>query len=1686
MAGTKSRRTTQSSAPSRKRVRTIREGFNYQDHLGAIILLDALRERRKIAIRLESSDGSHVDDVVVERPAEVDYYQVKWAARPGAYYSFVTLTERRTPRSTSLLGKFAKSWRHLRGGEKPFYLHLYSNRAASTADDDLASALRPDGTLSEEFFTGDRFATARDAWREHTRLSAVQFAEFARTLRFDLNRPNEEEIGGQLRLRLDALGLAHDLIGRLLRLVQHWSVERFEPLDRHTILDALGLDTGRVDPLAVDPPERHEATVPDPDLGDVLDARLERLRGGYIVLHGPPGSGKTTALMLYAEGHADGRGLAVAQYYCFHPRDPYPARRLTGSTFLQSLVTSLQERFPQLFTDQRPFDHTGGRLDAMLQTVGRHASELGKVAVVTIDGLDHAWRGGTAQDSVFDALPTTPPDNVVFLVSVQTPDQLPERLRPPRSETERYLPIDRFDLWRTHDYVALRLEAAGAVDDGQDLLRPGGVAALRQRADGLPLYLHYLVDLWLRERPVDLIRFLEQFPRVDGDITRYYAALLPRLESINAYILRALGAFSFAVTPEQVAGILGESRVDRFAVRDALARVGHLLDWGADGRVAIFHESFRAFLLDDAPAIADEVRGKIYAQLRADLGSEAARAHLFEYAVAAGDLQTPIRMCDQPWLERQLGDRQPPEAIRVNVHYAIDAAATARDLVALVRLGLVAFQLAQAEWALEREDAQGALLRMGEDAAATRYSWDGHDLNGSPPSAFHLAFALGCRGQEALGIAILRAGYDAWSADDTRVWQDANTAYYRAASLYTRDLAALWRHVADNRPLDERLPEWQQTDHTTTIIEALVAVGRGDALETLAGTEKTPELRARLRVAAAQVRVASGGTEAARALLDAVARDAAERAAMAGNSAASLAVRLDLGVGLVSALSTADPLTIPTEEELDRYRSEWRYEGFAEQVRAYAYLGRSSELAILDRGLTDTDTLPTQHLRLILAASRVADPEADAEALLADVQRRLADLDAAIQRGAGGERWFTRQAIPRHLIHLLPNLARDVSRRWPEIAPRLLTALHAGVLEGNTDGIREALIEAASELPGCAGACRELLAQAERALAATVLGARERASGFFRLAGLAATLDDPSLADALFRLGTRALLGHGDRKDVQLHQLIDAAELLAPLDPSGSFARLAAVGEWVEWMQDVTDGKETHHLPNILTAAVTELDPVAGMRLTTQYMGTNNWFDWVPAGRAIAKVIATRDTEGGWALATVGIDDDYEADGAQVRGRIDVIRVVASVGRRDEARALASEAATFAARVLPPTKAAAAGVAIAMALRGRDVGRAWMRAGESGGPSWAGNENSPEGATGGSAAEATQILQWLRDPAGEAERAEQAVEGGDWFAESGAQETELRRLIAVADSEQLIALGAEYRSRRHPFAHGILLAIARRFQALGAADRFLEWARLAHAEANAWSDPFWGGSLEPFLALAAVDRRLAEDLLFSSLAETYKRGPIAAPASLARLFAALPALGGGPYVALWDVASAHASSLFAHLPTRPALFAWLATCQPAEPTARLPATVAFIADRLSWPELAVREQALAALVRLVERRASVAAPILSARLASSNLALASLSAAVLHAASLTVPGLLAPEAGKLRRAVDSGHLLIADSAAQTLEGIARAGATEARDAGVQAASVRLRGLSVLAVPPPDSPQPITRDEMARLQYWRPA
>ncbi len=110
----------------RKSVRTIREGFNYQDLLGAIKLLDTLRDARTALVTLESSDGTHVDDVVVETSVHADHYQVKWAAARGAFYSFENLMQRKTPRSASLLTKFAKSWRRLRQETKPVLLHLFT------------------------------------------------------------------------------------------------------------------------------------------------------------------------------------------------------------------------------------------------------------------------------------------------------------------------------------------------------------------------------------------------------------------------------------------------------------------------------------------------------------------------------------------------------------------------------------------------------------------------------------------------------------------------------------------------------------------------------------------------------------------------------------------------------------------------------------------------------------------------------------------------------------------------------------------------------------------------------------------------------------------------------------------------------------------------------------------------------------------------------------------------------------------------------------------------------------------------------------------------------------------------------------------------------------------------------------------------------------------------------------------------------------------------------------------------------------------------------------------------------------------------------------------------------------------------------------------------------------------------
>ena len=640
----------------------------------------------------------------------------------------------------------------------------------------------------------------------------------------------------------------------------------------------------------------------------------------------------------YAAQRKKSTSVPVIEYYCFTgPDDPYARERLQKSTFTAQLISIMSDAYPRLFNTVSPSDRGEERLREMIQILSQHALRDGQPAIFIIDGIDAVTRQELAVgDRLTDGLPTALPDGVIFLISAQSREQIPINLAAELNDARRTLTIDRFSLARTHAYVQQRLEADGALEAGWRLLQTVGLRALHQTADGLPLYLRYIVDVWLRTRDPDLDALLGQFPSVDGDISEYYSVLWPTLTSAQSYVLTALASLSFPADAEELASILNEAALDRFAIADAIRHVSHLLRRDGSNGFVIFHDSFRKFVIDRNLNGADEVYKKVYEYLRRDPKSELARTRLFEYALKVGDLEPPIEMCTREYLATQLADGRTPDEIRINVGHALDAAARKRDLVALFRIGLIAYQLLLAEQTMERGSLQKALLNMGREGDAIRYSWDGRNIIGEPKSALRLAADLALKGSTQVAEEITSAAVDELRTDD-HLMVDDMAAYYRALATLGKDMKAPWRSLLTTQ---SGWSQDQREELTTAIIEGLVDARRDDEFRRLRVLKGTSDMRFRLMMAEAEVAANSGSDDRARALIEEFVTGARRKLSPNdARSAAAALVRFDGSRNAIKQLTERDPMTIPTREELDYSRGADVLDRFYQQLRVRCFLG---------------------------------------------------------------------------------------------------------------------------------------------------------------------------------------------------------------------------------------------------------------------------------------------------------------------------------------------------------------------------------------------------------------------------------------------------------------------------------------------------------------------------------------------------------------------------------------------------------------------------------------------------------------------------------------------------------------------------------------------------------------------------
>lgn len=203
----------------------IRKGFEYQDLFCCHSLLTKLElGQLDCEFEIESDEAEHVDDIVLyEDAASVVGKQVKFHVTQDHMESFESLTTKRTPKSTSLLGKLYKGWKSLHeGGRTNVRVEFISSNPAERGRYKLGPAIETaTGRFHEKFFTHNDFRRPLDSFKS---LLNVEDDELRRFLNDVEWRFSHESIVGLRRLVADSLRRLHlpfddDAVSRLLEII---------------------------------------------------------------------------------------------------------------------------------------------------------------------------------------------------------------------------------------------------------------------------------------------------------------------------------------------------------------------------------------------------------------------------------------------------------------------------------------------------------------------------------------------------------------------------------------------------------------------------------------------------------------------------------------------------------------------------------------------------------------------------------------------------------------------------------------------------------------------------------------------------------------------------------------------------------------------------------------------------------------------------------------------------------------------------------------------------------------------------------------------------------------------------------------------------------------------------------------------------------------------------------------------------------------------------------------------------------------------------------------------------------------------------------------------------------------------------------------------------------------------------
>lgn len=448
---------------------------------------------------------------------------------------------------------------------------------------------------------------------------------------------------------------------------------------------------------------------------DAVQSALAQFSSGYISLIGPPGSGKSTLLQ---SGLLPAARSIIMRYLAFVPDEGHGLGRAEATDFVHDLLGQFKKQgLLENIIPGSELPELRLQLEEALKAAGYRFKEDGIRTIIVVDGLDHVPREERPQHSLLRELPqpSVLPIGVFVILGTQRLDlnDIPPAVRDQAAFDGRQIqiaPLSRESVYRLANAARLPTD----VDRG----------TLWERSEGHPLSIRYLIEGLLRcgsaeERQA----WLEGGPRFGRDVDGFYERAWHELESEP----QAREALAFVALAE---GALDPVRLDEIVGTDATDAAwrgaAHLLRLDERDRWAIFHNSFRLFLLDrtairfgrrDDNAIRSRYRKLAELASRAD-GTDAQRWLELRYRARAEDYASVLALGVPLRFRSQFVEGRNPGEIQDDIRLGFLAARKLRNPEKLFELILCRNEIAMRCDAIAGDALIDAYIAAGQIDAA--------------------------------------------------------------------------------------------------------------------------------------------------------------------------------------------------------------------------------------------------------------------------------------------------------------------------------------------------------------------------------------------------------------------------------------------------------------------------------------------------------------------------------------------------------------------------------------------------------------------------------------------------------------------------------------------------------------------------------------------------------------------------------------------------------------------------------------------------------------------------------------------------------------------------------------------------------------------------------------------------------